>query len=167
MTKTFKFNDRQSKFAISMMIIVLLQVFKHERLSWGCTIRGDSICAVSYPNTYIVIKMFSSCIVVDTNCNHGEDDFICNYIEYMIEGGGARRNILYGLGLTVSMFTIFPGIMLFIVSIFMIFVNIDNWWISATSLSMILPFISLTNYILDLIEYKKCLLRSNRCEDVA
>ena len=141
------------------MIIVLLQVFKHERISWGCTIRDNSICAVSYPNTYIVIKIFSSCIVVDTNCDHGEDNFICNYIEYMTEGGGTRKNILYGFGLTVSMFTIFPGIMLFIVSIFMIFVNVDNWWISVIALSMTFPFISLTNYILDLIEYKKCLLR--------
>lgn len=167
MTKTFKFNDHQSKFDISMMTIVLLQVFKHERLSWSCTTRGNSICAVSYPDTYIVIKMFSSCIVVDTNCDHGEDNFICNYIEYMTEGGGTRRNILYGLGLTASMFTLFPGVILFIISIFMIFVNIDNWWISVISLSMILPFISLTNYILDLIEYKKCLLRSDKFENVA
>ena len=167
MTKTFNFNDRQSEFSISMMAIVLLQVFKHERISWGCTTRNNSICAVSYPNTYIAIQMFSSCIIVDTNCDHGEDDFICNYIKYMTEGGGTCRSILYGLGLTVSLFTILLGIILFIVSIFMIFVNMDNWWISVISLSMILPFISLTKYILDLIECKKCLLRSNKCENVA
>jgi len=167
MTRTFKFDDRQSELNISMMAIVLLQVFKHERISWGCTTRNNSICAVSYPNAYISIQMFSSCIVVDTNCDHGEDNFICNYIEYMTEGGGTRRSILYGLGLTVSLFTILLGIMLFIVSIFMIFVDIDNWWVSVISLSMTFPFISLTNYILDLIECKKCLLRLNRCEDVA